>query len=117
MASLVADVSAMNQPEDTRAELSGVSELRRMVANTPMYVRVQEDPHAAQALRSAARALAEEARAQDAIRAERLLIDLRRIWRELPETRRLQPEAHEQLWERLVTACIEEFYRPVNPSR
>jgi hypothetical protein len=108
----------MNQPEVARAELpSGVSELRRIVANTPTYVLLQDDPHATKALRTAARALADEARAHDAVRAERLLIELRRVWRELPEARRLEPQAYEQLWERLVTACIEEFYRPANPPR
>jgi len=106
----------MNQSEDARTELpSGAAELRRVVANTPAYVLLQDDPHGTQSIRSAARALAEEARAQDATRAERLLIALRRIWRELPEARRLEPEAHDQLWERLVTACIEEFYRPGSP--
>jgi len=108
----------MTQREDFRADLpSGVAELRRIVANTPPYVLLQDDPHGTQSIRSAARALADEARAHDAVRAERLLIELRRIWRELPEARKLEPEAHEQLWERLVTACIEEFYRPANPPR
>ena len=51
------------------------------------------------------------------MRAEHLLIELRRIWRDIPEARYLDPRAHEELWDRLVTACIEEFYRSDTDAR
>lgn len=91
--------------------------MRRAIANTPTQELLAIDAHEQQPLREIARALAAEARAHDAVRAERLLIDLRRVWRELPEARRLDPQAHEELWDLLVRTCIEEFYRPDTDSR
>jgi hypothetical protein len=96
---------------------SGLAELRRVLAETPPHVLLADDAQAHQPLRCLARVLADDARARDAVRAERLLIELRRMWRDLPEARHLPPEAHEQLWQRLVTACIEEFYRSARTSR
>ena len=82
-----------------------------MLTHTPAHVLLSDESQIGQPLRDVARMLAEEARARDAVRAERLLIELRHMWRDLPEARHLEPRAHEQLWQRLVTACIEEFYR------
>lgn len=96
---------------------SGLAELRRVLSDTPTHVLLGDGAHAEQPLRHAARALAADARARDSVRAERLLIELRRMWRELPEARHLDPKAHDQLWERLVTACIEEFYGSTNKAR
>jgi hypothetical protein len=96
---------------------SGFAELRRVLSDTPAHVLLASDGNVDQPLRDVARALADDARARDAVRAERLLIDLRRIWRDIPETRHLDPEAHEELWDRLVTACVEEFYRPEDEAR
>jgi len=65
------------------------------------------------ALRAAAHRLAAEARAQDAVRAERLLIELRRRWQKLPEIQRVPDDGRRRaLWDRLVRLCCEEFYAP-----
>ena len=96
---------------------SGIIRLRRLIANTPTAELLAQADHSSQSLRAVARAIAAEARAQDAIRAERLLIELRRVWRELPEARHLEPRAQEELWDRLVRTCIEEFYRPSAETR
>lgn len=103
--------------DSLREPSSGLTELRRVLSETPTHVLLGDGAHDEQPLRHAARALAADARTRDAVRAERLLIELRRMWRDLPEARHLEPKAHDQLWERLVTACIEEFYRTTNEPR
>lgn len=66
-----------------------------------------------QALRDAARRLAAEARARDAVRAERLLIGLRSAWMQLPAVQRVSDAAARRaLWDRVVLFCCEEFYSP-----
>jgi hypothetical protein len=108
----------MSQVDNSSHEhASGFAELRRVLSDTPAHVLLTDDGRVDQPLRDVARVLADDARARDAVRAERLLIDLRRIWREIPETRFLDPKAHEELWDRLVTACVEEFYRPEDEAR
>lgn len=63
------------------------------------------------AFRAAARQLAVESRAEDPVRAERLIIGLRSAWRELPQVRALDDrESSQALWQRLVRLCCEEFY-------
>ena len=65
------------------------------------------------AFRDAARRLADEARARDAVRAERLLIGLRGAWMQLPAVQRLtDAAARRALWDRVVLLCCEEFYSP-----
>ena len=65
------------------------------------------------ALRRIAQRLAAEARAQDPVRGERLVIRLRRAWRDLPEVHALGEDGRrELLWDRLVLLCCEEFYAP-----
>ena len=108
----------MSQLENSSRELpTGSAELRRVLSDTPAHVLLADETGAEQPLRQAARVLADEARARDAVRAEHLLIELRRIWRDIPEARYLDPRAHEELWDRLVTACIEEFYRSDTDAR
>ncbi len=102
----------MDQENGDRSERNpGITGLRRVIANTPTHVLLANADHPEQPLRVIARAIAAEARAQDAVRAERLLIELRRVWRDIPEARRLEPHMHEELWDRLVRVCLEEFYR------
>jgi hypothetical protein len=63
------------------------------------------------ALRNAAKRLAAEARARDAVRAECLLIDLRSAWSQLPAVQRVHDAAvRRDLWDRVVLLCCEEFY-------
>jgi hypothetical protein len=69
------------------------------------------------ALRAAARGLAAEARARDAARAERLLLDLKRAWPALPAVQAVPDlAARRALWDRLVLLCCEEFYAPARPG-
>jgi hypothetical protein len=76
------------------------------------------DTVGAQALRSAVRALATEARALDPVRGERLLIAVRCAWRDFPEVRRLAEQGlRDELWQHLVHLCCEEFYGPRVPRR
>jgi len=108
----------MSQAENSLPDLaSGLAELRRILRDTPAHSLLAGDSLAPHPLRNVARTLATAARSYDDVRAERLLIELRRMWRDLPETRQLEPRTHEQLWDRLVAACIEEFYRPVSKPR
>jgi hypothetical protein len=63
------------------------------------------------ALRTVVRRLVEEARRTDPVRGERLLIELRRAWRALPAIQRLPVDGPgDELWDRLVLLCCEEFY-------
>ena len=63
------------------------------------------------ALRGVARRLAAEARAADPVRAERLLVDLRRAWQGMPAVRQIPDSGPRRaLWDRLVRLCCEEFY-------
>lgn len=65
------------------------------------------------ALRSAARRLAAEARAQDPARAERLLVQLKGAWPALPAVRAVTDlRERRALWDRVVGLCVEEFYSP-----
>lgn len=64
------------------------------------------------ALRADTRRLAADARAADPVRAERLLTELRRAWRDLPAVRRVPDGRRGALWDRLVRLCCEEFYPP-----
>ena len=71
----------------------------------------------AERLRAAARLLADEARAANPVRAERLLVALRQAWEELPRVRRgADDDARRALWDRLVLICCEEFYAPAPPA-
>lgn len=55
--------------------------------------------------------VAAEAR-EKSISAEHLLIVLKNLWSSLPEVREIdQPVERERLKQRIVTACIEEYYR------
>jgi len=72
---------------------------------------VTPDECAAAELRAAARLLAADARAAHPGCAERLVIELKVVWRTLPEVRRLPAGGErEEVWYRLVRLCIEEFY-------
>jgi hypothetical protein len=64
-----------------------------------------------QRLREVARLIADDARARG-LRAEQMLVALKRDWPRLLETRRLPDEASVRaLAERLVSFCIHEYYR------
>ena len=65
------------------------------------------------ALRAAARRLAADARAVDPVRAERLLVELRRAWQGWPAVQGVPDDGvRRALWDRLVLLCCEEFYAP-----
>ena len=96
-------------------DVSGLDALRQVLASyaTDRLAGQGEARESDRALRGAARRLATEARAEDATRGERLVITLRRAWRDLPEVRALGEDGRrELLWDRLVQLCCEEFYAP-----
>jgi hypothetical protein len=67
------------------------------------------------ALRDAVRRIADEARAKDAARAERMLITLKATWTQLPAVQRCgETRVRAALWDRLVRIGCEEFYAPVD---
>lgn len=72
------------------------------------YVRQGErSPQLGRALQQ----LASEAHAKG-ISAEHLLIVLKNLWSSLPEVRNIEkPADREKLKQKIVTACIEEYYR------
>lgn len=106
---------APSDTEPTRPELSGVDALARVLAayGPERLSGRGETRESDRALRAAARRLAAEARTRDAVAAERLLIELRRAWRELPQMRGLGDSARRAaIWDRVVGLCCEEFYAP-----
>ena len=66
-------------------------------------------PESGDATRTALRRLCDAAHARD-LRAEELLI-LKDAWRELPEARRAARDDERAALSRVVTLCIEEYYR------
>jgi hypothetical protein len=108
------DVRAGAIPGDGRAAgSSGLEDLALVVATYgperllgPGAARVSDH-----ALRDAIRCLVAEAREGGTTGAEGLVIDLRRAWSLLPVIRQLSPETpRQELWDRVVTLCCEEFY-------
>ena len=102
-------------PEDG----TGLDAIRRVMAIYGVErLRGRGNARAAdRALRAVARHLAAEARLRDPVRAERLLLELRRAWRELPEVRQLADDGcRRALWDRLVLLCCEEFYAPARSA-
>src|SRR3954453_292636 len=98
----------MDEPLETSG--AGIIALERACGRDPPQSLLANDTVGAQALRSAIRMLATEARARDAVRGERLLIAVRCAWRDFPEVRRLSEEGmRDELWRHLVRLCCEEF--------
>ena len=104
-------------------DVSGLDALRQVLAtyNTDRLFGQGELRESDRALRRVVQRLAAEARAEDPARGERLVIGLRRAWRDLPEVRALGEDGRrELLWDRLVQLCCEEFYvtagRPTPPD-
>ena len=75
-------------------------------------VRVSlEQPAEASGLRAALRAVAVEAQARQ-IRAEQLIVVLKQVWHTVPEVRSAPTrDIQDGLLDRLITACIQEYYR------
>jgi hypothetical protein len=88
--------------------MGGIDALRRAIA-----ALADRPDDSADALRAAARLLADAARASDPVRAERLVIALKELWAVLPEVQRLAPSGpREAVWSRLVALVVEAFYAP-----
>ena len=76
---------------------------RAMVAYT-------ERPGESAGLRTALRAVAVEAQRRH-IRAEQLIIALKQVWHAVPEVQQASTQQEQdRLLDRLITACIEEYY-------
>lgn len=60
-------------------------------------------------LRRALRALCVEARAKE-LRAEQLILIFKRVWHSLPESRGGEARKRQNLLDRLITICVEEYY-------
>lgn len=97
------------------ATTDGIGALAAVLATyeAPRLVGHGERRDSDRALRAVAGRLATEARARDSVRAERLVIELRRAWLALPELALVpQGALRGALWDRLVRLCCEEFYAP-----
>jgi MoxR-like ATPase len=67
-------------------------------------------PAGGDALRSALRALASEARTKS-VPPEQLLVALKDVWHSLPDVRAMSEQADQiRLLQRVVTMCIKEYY-------
>jgi hypothetical protein len=66
--------------------------------------------------RRALRAVCEEAR-ENSILVERLVILCKDVWRSLPEARQLPRDVREATLARVITLCIDEFYRADGDGR
>jgi hypothetical protein len=116
-ASSLAFGAAASSSSGATAPSPGLCELERALAAFPPETLLVRESAAGDALRAAAHLLAAEARAADPVRAERLLIALRRAWRELPEVESLPGDgARRALWDRFVRLCCEEFYAPARAA-
>ena len=97
---------------------SGIADLEQVLDRYGADALLTRDSVGAQALRSAIRLLAAEAREHDPVRGERLLIAVRCAWRDFPEVRRMAEQGlRDELWSHLVHLCCEEFYGPRVPRQ
>jgi hypothetical protein len=109
---------ATDSADQLAASNTAMAELEQVLERYSPDSLLATDTVGAQALRSAVRVLATEARARDAVRGERLLIAVRCAWRDFPEVRRLAEQGiRDELWQHLVRLCCEEFYGPRVPRR
>ena len=97
---------------------SGMADLEQVLDRYGVDALLTKESVGAQALRSAIRLLAAEAREHDPVRGERLLIAVRCAWRDFPEVRRMAEQGpRDELWSHLVQLCCEEFYGPRAPRQ
>jgi hypothetical protein len=92
---------------------AAITELEQVLERHSAATLIEPDSLAANELRAAVRAIAAEARADDPVRCERMLLALRCAWRDFPEVRRIADQPiRDALWDRLVRLSCEEFYDP-----
>lgn len=72
-------------------------------------LRVGRDGNSRRTTRDALRKLGAAAR-ENGLRAEHVLIMVKKAWREMPEVHRLPRSDAEDALERVITLCIEEFF-------
>jgi hypothetical protein len=90
---------------------SALATLALIISSNPVDELLTRDSRAFTALRAAAHVLALEARALDDRRGERFVVALRAAWpRIAPPVHHQADGKHDQLWDRLVSTCLEEFY-------
>ena len=66
-------------------------------------------PSTDHSLRRALRAFCIEARTRE-LRAEQLILLFKRVWRTLPEARGADTRKKQDMLDRLITICVEEYY-------
>jgi hypothetical protein len=103
---------APQRSANERIEISpcATSLIAQAVCSAPADVLIADRDRGARAFLPAAIAVVNDARRADTGRVERLIVALRPVWNALPDVRRISATEREELWMRLVTACIEEFY-------
>ena len=92
---------------------SAISSLEHLLERHDPLALLSPDSVASRDLRETVRAIVREARVQDPLRCERLLLTLRCAWRDYPQIRNIAEQPiRDALWSRLVRICCEEFYGP-----
>jgi hypothetical protein len=99
--------------EQAHATSSAIAGLERLLERHAPLALLSPNSAAELELRATVRDIVVEARAEDPLRCERLLLTLRCAWREFPLVRRIADQpTRDALWSRLVRLCCEEFYCP-----
>ena len=95
-------------------EDGGSDSLAQLVRGT---LRCALRPNAPEAeVREAMRGACSVARGEG-VQPEHLLVALKQVWLEMPETRRMLPDAREITLSSLVTLCIKEYFAPWRAPR
>lgn len=94
----------------TRDDLqSSVLSERAMTALRSALQGQLRQPSADHSLRRALRALCIEARTRE-LRAEQLILLFKGVWHTLPESRGKDTRKKQEMLDRLITICVEEYY-------
>ena len=97
-------------PMRTRDDLqSSVLSERAMTALRSALQGQLRQPSADHSLRRALRALCIEARTRE-LRAEQLILLFKGVWHTLPESRGKDTRKKQEMLDRLITICVEEYY-------
>lgn len=97
---------ALEHPLDSGSDL--LSE-RALTAVRSAFQGQLRHPSSDLATRRALRALCLEARTRE-LRAEQLIVLFKRIWHSLPESRGRDTHKKQQMLDRMITICVEEYY-------
>ena len=93
---------------DDDSQPSALSERATTALRSALQGQLRQ-PSADHSLRRALRALCVEARTKD-LRAEQLIVLFKRAWHSLPESRGPDTRKKQELLDRLITICVQEYY-------